>query len=115
MQLNMLLVPNDMWSLPSFERYYQKVVDAAFVKTSKDGRSCSLRVKMDSPFLVNALFRDAKLLRSTNNELIRRLERGLVYCYADSNITKDRTVAEQGNLYQNSDKRLPQNHYRNRF
>ena len=57
--------------VPSIEQYYQyqKIVDAAFVKTSEVGILCSLRVKMDSQFVVSALLRNTKLLRSTNNEL----------------------------------------------
>ena len=79
-----------MWSLPSFERYYQKVVDAAFVKTSEDGRLCSLRVKMDSPLEVSALLRDTKLLRSTNNKLLGawKWNDDSVHYYGDNYITK---------------------------
>ena len=51
--------------------------------------------KMDSPFVVSALLRDAKLLRSTNNELSGTWNDDSVYCYGDSYITQDRTVAEQ--------------------
>ena len=75
----------------------ERVVDADFVKTSEDGRTCSLRVKMDSPWVVNTILRDAKLLKEVNSELTGAWtdDDEAVYYYRDSFITKDRTAAEQ--------------------
>ena len=52
---------------------------------------------MDSPWVVNTLLRDAKLLKSYNNEMSGMWtdDTEAEYYYRDSFITKDRTVAEQ--------------------
>ena len=83
--------------VPTIEAEHERVVDAAFVKKSEDGRTCTVRVKMDSPWVVNTLLRDAKLLKSYNNEMSGMWtdDTEAEYYYRDSFITKDRTVAEQ--------------------
>ena len=80
----------------SIESVYERVVNADFVRTSDDGRTCTVRVTMDSPWVVNTLLRDAKLLKEVNNEMSGIWsDTEAVYYYGTSFITKDRTVAER--------------------
>ena len=54
------------------------------MKTSEDGRLCSLGVAMESPFVISVKcfthIRDTKLLKSTNNELSRAFGTMILSC-----------------------------------
>lgn len=78
--------------VPSIHQYYERVVEAHFVKT--EGHFCTLRVVMDSQWIVNAILKDAKLLKEST-DVIELGRENIEYWFKNSFITKDRTPAER--------------------
>lgn len=81
-------------NVPSIEQYQERVADAVFVNKSENGRSCTLRVVMDNQWIVNAILKDARLMKDSIAEAGSWGDHH-VYKWKDSYINKDRTVAER--------------------
>ena len=73
----------------------ENIVDAQFVNMADDKRTCTLRVKMTSPLVVNTILKNTKLLKEENQIYHPDYDTTVNYKFAESFITKDRTIAEQ--------------------
>ena len=79
------------------ENEHESIVDAQFVNMADDKRTCTLRVKMISPLVVSTILKNCKLLKEVNHVYHPDYDTtvSVDYKFAESFITKDRTVAEQ--------------------
>ena len=53
-------------NVPSIEQYHERVADAISVNKSENGRTCTLRLVMDNQWIVNAILKDARLMKDSS-------------------------------------------------
>ena len=73
----------------------ENIVDAQIVNMADDKRTCTLRVKMISSLVVETILKNTRFLKEVNAIYHPDYDKSVNYKYAESYITKDRTIAEQ--------------------
>ena len=68
------------------------------MKISQDKNTCNIRVIMGNPWIVRNLLRDAHLLKTEGVNISNCFYKNEKVCFNKTYISKDRTLAGQGNI-----------------